>query len=124
MKQINHWFYNRTGKSRGTKATVNINLNEAAPRNRTEIQVYSRMFYASHVKAIVDPQLIDVPQNEKIAVRARLTAEMYAKEDDDIKAAVREELQKDIERNKEGRAALEKLVGAPGEMLNPNEIAK
>lgn len=103
---------------------MNINLNEAVARARSELQVYSRLFYASRVKAIVDPQLVNVPQNAKLSTRMKLTAEIYENEDDDIKAAVKEEAEKEAQRRKEGREVLEKLVGSTSGPPEPNEVAQ
>lgn len=70
-----------------------ITRNKKPKRLRVE-QVYSKMFYNQKIKSAVECALLDSSSSdrkEKVAIRSRITKELYAEETSNIKAQVEAE---------------------------------
>ncbi|TEB24182.1 hypothetical protein FA13DRAFT_1797390 [Coprinellus micaceus] len=61
--KIQSWFYNHTAKGHGGKVCLRFNINigmATQPKVLSEENLYSKQYYAQHVKAKVDAELKDV----------------------------------------------------------------
>lgn len=98
------------------------------PRRRSEERVYSTMFYHSRCKEAVEEFIRknNTPSHAHVAERARITAEMYAAEEDHIKKAVRDEIQALEDKRDLAKAAIEALeTGTAGDVdASPLEYAQ
>lgn len=86
--------------------------------------MYSKMFYPTRLKEKIDPIISKLPISEQMAKRAKMTMELYAAESDEIKLAVKKELEERNQKLKDGREMLSKLVEPSTESLDRDEVAK
>lgn len=83
----------------------------ALPRRRSEERVYSTLFYHTRCKHVVEDFIKknNTPSQEHVAERARITADLYASEEDYIKEAVKAEIRELEEKREATKVALEAL---------------
>lgn len=86
--------------------------------------MYSRMFYTSRLKEKIDPIILSLPSSEQMATRAKMTRELYEAESEEIKMAVRKELEERNRKLKDGHEMLSKLVEPASQAPDRDEVAK
>lgn len=72
----------------------------------------------------MDPVLETLPENERVAKRAELTATIYAGETDEIKEIVRKALAEQVAKLEEGRAMLSKIAEPNSHGLDRDDVSK
>ncbi|KAH6916349.1 hypothetical protein BKA70DRAFT_1216545 [Coprinopsis sp. MPI-PUGE-AT-0042] len=90
-KKLSHWFYNKSGSKGGAGPKIQIVVGVPNTRVLTPIEVYSRMFYTSRVKATVDAFVNEkgIPKDRALPERVRITRMMFEKETPEVRESVR-----------------------------------
>ncbi|KAJ3497297.1 hypothetical protein NLJ89_g10364 [Agrocybe chaxingu] len=121
---IYNW-YNNHQLNKGRRSgkvgkSVQIALQPSGSRIPSEAQIFSKKYYETLVKPLVDLEISeDSPDNDKrIAIINRVTAEVYEKQPDELKAEIRTEREAHIKTKEAMKEALKTII-APTEQLTP-----
>ncbi|KZS99509.1 uncharacterized protein LAESUDRAFT_765451 [Laetiporus sulphureus 93-53] len=118
QKQLREWFRNRNASARcsgaAPKSSLNMNIatKPAGRRCLKGLELYSRKYYRTRVQPAVKKIIMEqsLSSKETLHVIKQLTAKMFEKEDDEIKAEIQAEYDaQEIHQNEDAGEASEAL---------------